>query len=136
MHTLKPRLSEKSFALSQTTNTFAIDVPVGINKYEIAEAVAKQFDVKVTDVRIVNRKGKVKRVINTTGKRSSNRQGTQNSLRKAYITLAEGSHLPFFAAEEKEIADAAKEAEKKSAKKSEKKADKKADKADKAKETK
>lgn len=135
MHVLKPRLSEKSFALSQTRNTYAIDIPVGINKYEVAEAVEKQFEVKVTDVRIVNRKGKVKRVINTSGKRSSNRQGVQADLRKAYVTLADGSHLPFFAAEEKEIADATKEAEKKS-KKADKKADKKAATADKAKETK
>lgn len=116
MHTLKPRLSEKSFALSQSRNTYAIDVPAGINKYEIADAVAKQFDVVVTDVRIVNRKGKTKRVINTTGKRSSNRSGVQSDLRKAYVTLAADSHLPFFAAEEKEIADAAKEAEKKAKK--------------------
>lgn len=116
MHTLKPRLSEKSFALSQSRNTYAIDVPAGINKYEIADAVAKQFDVVVTDVRIVNRKGKTKRVINTTGKRSSNRRGVQSDLRKAYVTLAADSHLPFFAAEEKEIADAAKEAEKKAKK--------------------
>ncbi len=135
MHTLKPRLSEKSFALSQTRNTYAIDIPVGINKYEVAEAVEKQFDVKVSDVRIINRKGKIKRIINTSGKRSSNRQGVQNDLRKAYVTLAEGSHLPFFAAEEKEIADAAKEADKKS-KKSDKKAEKKATKADETKETK
>lgn len=135
MHVLKPRLSEKSFALSQTRNTYAIDIPVSINKYEVAEAVEKQFDVKVSDVRIINRKGKVKRIINTSGKRSSNRQGVQNDLRKAYVTLAEGSHLPFFAAEEKAIADAAEEAEKLS-KKSDKKAEKKATKADKTKETK
>ena len=135
MFTLKPRLSEKSFALSQTRNTYAIDIPQGVNKYEIAAEVAKQFDVTVKDVRIINRKGKAKRVINTSGKRSSNRQGVQNDLRKAYVTLAEGSHLPFFAAEEKEIADAAKEADKK-AKKSDKKAEPKATKADKAKETK
>lgn len=116
MFTLKPRLSEKSFGLSQTSNTYAIDIPQGVNKYEIAEEVAKQFDVTVKDVRIINRKGKTKRIINTSGKRSSNRQGVQNDLRKAYVTLAEGSHLPFFAAEEKEIADAAKEADKKAKK--------------------
>lgn len=125
MHVLKPRMSEKSFMLSQTTNTYAIDVPAGVNKYEIAEAVEKQFEVKVSDVRLVTRKGKVKRVINTTGKRGSNRQGVQSDVRKAYVTLAEGSHLPFFAAEEKEIEDAKKEADK-AAKKADKKEAKKA----------
>ena len=123
MHVLKPRMSEKSFALSQTTNTFAIDVPAGVDSNEVAAAVEKQFDVKVAKVRMVNRKGKVKRVINVTGKRASNRQGTKSDLRKAYVTLKEGSHLPFFAAEEKEIEDARKEAEK--AKKAAKKADSK-----------
>jgi large subunit ribosomal protein L23 len=109
-------MSEKSFALSQATNTFAIDVPAGLDSVEVKQAVEKQFEVKVAKVRMVNRKGKVKRVINVTGKRSSNRTGVKADVRKAYVTLAEGSHLPFFAAEEKEIEDAKKEAEKKAKK--------------------
>lgn len=116
MHVLKPRMSEKSFALSQATNTFAIDVPAGLDSVEVKQAVEKQFEVKVAKVRMVNRKGKVKRVINVTGKRSSNRTGVKADVRKAYVTLAEGSHLPFFAAEEKEIEDAKKEAVKKAKK--------------------
>lgn len=135
MHTLKPRLTEKAFALSQSLNTFAIDVPTNLNKHEVATAVESQFDVKVKAVRIVKRAGKVKRIINITGKRTSNRKGTQSVIRKAYVTLAEGSHLPFFAAEEKEIEDAKKEAAKAKAKKTEskdvkvaKKAPKKSDK--------
>jgi len=114
MHLLKPRLSEKAYATSMATNTFVLDVPVELNKHEVAEAVAKQFEVTVKTVRIVNRKGKQKRVMNTTGKRYTNRQGTQSDIKKAYVTLAQGSHLPFFEAEEAE----AKEAEK-----SDKKAD-------------
>jgi large subunit ribosomal protein L23 len=125
MHVLKPRLSEKAYAASQKTNTFVIDVPGDLNKHEIADAVAKQFEVSIKTVRIVNRKGKTKRVMNTTGKRSSNRAGTQSDLKKAYITLNAGSHLPFFEAEEAEAAEAVK-AEKapktdKKAKKEEKK---------------
>jgi large subunit ribosomal protein L23 len=112
MHTLKPRLSEKAFGLSQTTNTFVIDVPSELNRYEVASAVEKQFDVKVKAVRVVNRKGKVKRVMNLTGKRSSNRKGIQADSKKAYVTLAAGSHLPFFAAAEEEMAKEAKAAEK------------------------
>ena len=124
MHVLKPRMSEKSFALSQTTNTFAIDVPAGLDSVEVKAAVEKQFEVKVAKVRMVNRKGKVKRVLNITGKRSSNRTGVKADIRKAYVTLAEGSHLPFFAAEEKEIEDAKKEADKKAKKADEKPAKK------------
>ncbi len=120
---LKPRLSEKAYATSQATNTFVIDVPKELNKHDVADAVAKQFNVTVTSVRIVNRKGKVKRIMNTTGKRSSNQHGSQAAIKKAYITLAAGSHLPFFEAEEKEAVEAVKAEEK--AKKSDKKADKK-----------
>jgi large subunit ribosomal protein L23 len=129
MHILKPRLSEKAYATSIATNTYVIDVPAELNKHEIAATVEKQFEVKVATVRTVNRKGKAKRVMNTTGKRYSNRSGSQSAIKKAYITLATGSHLPFFEAEEAEAATAAKEAEK--AKNSTKKAEKKAPKEEK-----
>jgi len=126
MHLLKPRLSEKAYGTAQATNTFVIDVPSELNKHEIAATVEKQFEVKVKTVRTVNRKGKAKRVMNTTGRRSSNRLGSQSDIKKAYITLAAGSHLPFFEAEEKEAAEAVKAEEK--AKKSDKKASKKEEK--------
>lgn len=122
MTVLKPRLSEKAFATSQANNTFVIDVPAELNKHEVAAAVEKQFEVKVASVRTVSRKGKTKRTMNTTGKRMSNRSGTQSDIKKAYITLATGHHLPFFEAEEKEVAEAAKAAEKES-KKDDKKAE-------------
>jgi len=112
MHVLKPRLSEKAYSTAQATNTFVIDVPTELNKYEVAAAVEKQFGVSIKSVRMVNRKGKTKRIMNTTGKRSSNRKGTQADLKKAYITLAAGSHLPFFEAEEAEVKEAAKAEEK------------------------
>ncbi len=119
--TLKPRLSEKAYMTSQATSTFVIDVPTELNKHEVAANVEKQFEVKVKSVRTVNRKGKLKRIMNTTGKRSANRQGSQASIKKAYITLMPGSHLPFFEAEEAEAQEAVK-AEEKAAKKSDKKA--------------
>jgi len=129
MHVLKPRLSEKAYGTAQATNTFVIDVPGDLNKHEIAETVEKQFEVSVKSVRTVNRKGKTKRIMNTTGKRASNRKGVQSDIKKAYITLNIGSHLPFFEAEEAEAKEAVKDAEK--AKKAGKKDSKVADKADK-----
>ncbi len=119
MYLLKPRLSEKAYAMAQATNTFVIDVPADLNKHEVAAEVEKQFEVKVAHVRTVSRKGKVKRVMNLTGKRQSNRHGVQSDIKKAYVTLQAGSHLPFFEAEEKEAAEAAKADEK--AKKADKK---------------
>lgn len=120
MSVLKPRMSEKSFGLSQATNTYVIDVPSEMNTSEIASQVARQFDVEVKTVRVVNRKGKQKRVMNTTGKRSANRHGKQADVKKAYVTLKAGSHLPFFAAAEEAIAKeaATKEKEAKKAAKS------------------
>ncbi len=116
MTVLKPRLSEKAFAISQVNNTFVIDVPAELNKHEVAAAVEKQFEVKVKTVRTISRKGKTKRTMNITGKRMSNRRGTQADIKKAYVTLVTGHHLPFFEAEEKEVAEAAKAAEKESKK--------------------
>jgi large subunit ribosomal protein L23 len=124
MHVLKPRLSEKAYSAAQATNTYVIDVPAELNKHEIAATVEKQFEVKVKTVRTVSRKGKAKRVMNTTGKRYSNRHGSQSDIKKAYITLHTGSHLPFFEAEEAEAKQATK-AEEKTAKKDAKAADKK-----------
>lgn len=112
MYLLKPRLSEKAYAMSQATNTFSLDVPAELNKQEIATAIEKQFEVSVKTIRIVNRKGKSKRVMNTTGKRYTNRYGSQSDIKKAYVTLNAGSHLPFFEAEETEAKDAAKADEK------------------------
>jgi large subunit ribosomal protein L23 len=129
MHVLKPRLSEKAYATSQATNTFVIDVPKELNKAEVAASVEKQFEVKVASVRVVNRKGKTKRIMNTTGKRSSNRRGTQADIKKAYVTLTADSHLPFFEAEEKQAAADLKAEQK--AKKSDSKSDKKAETAEK-----
>jgi hypothetical protein len=77
----------------------------------------------VKTVRIVNRKGKSKRVMNTNGKRYTNRQGTQSDIKKAYVTLNAGSHLPFFEAAEAEAKEMVKAAEDK-AKKTDKKAEK------------
>jgi len=131
MHVLKPRLSEKAYATAQATNTFAIDVPTELNKHEIAAAVEKQFEVSVASVRTVSRKGKVKRVMNTTGKRQSNRKGSQADIKKAYVTLKAGSHLPFFEAEEAEVKEAVKagkKADKKEAKAPKKTSDKKEEK--------
>ncbi len=53
------------------------------NKIEIKQAVEQAFKVKVKDVRTMVTAGKTKRVGRTVGKRSA--------VKKAYVTLAEGS---------------------------------------------
>jgi large subunit ribosomal protein L23 len=99
--TLRPRLSEKTYALSEQ-RVYVVDVPVDVNKHTVARAVEAQFEVKVANVNIVNVKGKAKRVISLTGKRMKNAEGKRADIKKAYVTLAEGQSLPFFAAIEEE----------------------------------
>jgi large subunit ribosomal protein L23 len=93
--TLKPKLSEKTYAQS-LNRVYAFEVPRDVNKHTIARAVEAQFDVKVTEVNIANKPGKAKRTISQGGRRVAN--GREAATKKAYVTLAEGNSLPFFAA--------------------------------------
>lgn len=98
---LRPRLSEKTYGLSES-RIYVVDVPKTANKHTVARSVEAQFEVKVSKVNVANIKGKSKRVISASGKRMRNAQGRQDDIKKAYITLAEGHSLPFFAAIEEE----------------------------------
>jgi large subunit ribosomal protein L23 len=97
--TLRPRLSEKTYGLS-AGRVYVVEVPNDANKHTVARAVEAQFEVKVTKVNITNVAGKAKRTISISGKRTINSEGKRNDIKKAYITLAEGHSLPFFAAVE------------------------------------
>jgi large subunit ribosomal protein L23 len=96
---LKPRISEKAFALSELTNTYIFDAPVDANKMDIAAAVASQFSVSVVSVRIAGVPGKTVRSYRQRGRRSIN--ASRSNIRKAYVTLKEGDNLPLFAATDK-----------------------------------
>ncbi len=98
---LRPRLSEKTYELSEH-RVYVVEVPRNINKHGVVRAVEAQFEVKVVKVNLTNIPGKSKRVMSITGKRVNNTEGRRNDVRKAYITLAEGNSLPFFAAVEEE----------------------------------
>ncbi len=111
--TLKPRMSEKTYALSQTQNTFVFDVPMTANKFEIASAVSAQFSVGVEDTRITIIKGKAMRTIRKGGRSAI---GRRIDSKKAYVRLKAGDSIPVFAAIEKAEEDE-KKAEEKAAKK-------------------
>lgn len=100
---LKPRVSEKSYALSQMHNTYVFDVPTDSNRVTIAAAVTAQYDVTVTDVNILNIKGKAMRTVRKGGKAV---QGRRSDVKKAYVTLKAGDSLPIFAAVEEAAAPA------------------------------
>jgi large subunit ribosomal protein L23 len=83
----KPLITEKSNLMKETGNVVAFEVAMNSNKIEIRQAVEQAFKVKVKDVRTVVVAGKVKRFGRTFGKRSN--------VKKAYVTLAEGT-IDFF----------------------------------------
>jgi large subunit ribosomal protein L23 len=86
---IRPVVSEKSYAgLELNTYTFLVDPRA--NKTEIKEAVQKIWNVQVTSVRTLNRKGKVKRRRVTLGKRPDQK--------RAIVTLAEGDKIEIFEA--------------------------------------
>lgn len=122
---LRPRMSEKAYGVSQLRNTYVFDVDGDANKHTVARAVSEQYSVGVTDVRVVNVKGKVKRTIRKGGRPT---MGRQSDTKKAYVTLKSGDTLPIFAAIEEAEAKEAKVTEKieKAAAKVEKKESKKA----------
>jgi large subunit ribosomal protein L23 len=111
--TLKPRMSEKTYALYGAENTFVFVVPSSANKLTVAQAVASQFGVTVEKVRIVIEKGKTKQ---SYQKRNRPVSGKRSDRKKAYVRLKAGDSIPIFAAIEEEEKKA-KKAEEKAAKK-------------------
>lgn len=95
--TLKPRMSEKAYGLSQLNNTYVFEVPKSANKHTVADAVSAQFEVTVTNVRIANKKGKAKR---TPMKRARPVEGREAHSKRAYVTIKQGDVIPVFAAVE------------------------------------
>lgn len=91
---LRPRVSEKAYALSESLNTYVFDVDSRVNKHSIADAVTTQYEVSVTKVRIASIPGKLKR---SYRKRGHNIEAKRSDIRKAYVTLKAGDSLPIFA---------------------------------------
>ncbi|MEP7032895.1 MAG: 50S ribosomal protein L23 [Actinomycetota bacterium] len=86
---IRPVVSEKSYGgLERNTYTFLVDPRS--NKTEIKEAIQKIWNVRVTSVNTLNRKGKVKRRRFTQGKRADQK--------RAIVTLAEGDSIEIFEA--------------------------------------
>jgi large subunit ribosomal protein L23 len=87
---LRPLITEKTTFMQERENTVCFEVDRRANKIEVRRAVEELFDVQVTGVHIVNRKGKpiirYGRVVNH-----------RPAVRKAYVKLAPGSKtLEFF----------------------------------------
>ena len=126
--TLKPRMSEKTYAMSQI-GVYVFDVDTDLNKHEIADTVATTYDVTVESVRTVTVKGKAKRMY----RKRRYENGRRSNVKKAYVTLKEGDQIPIFAAveEQEEKAEKTQEVVTKAAEKKAKKEAKKEKKGDK-----
>ncbi len=85
----RPLITEKSTRLKEATNTVCFEVDRDANKIEIARAVTALFGVKVVEVRVANRQGKLKRMGKFLGRRKA--------WKKAYVRLAAGEKpIEFF----------------------------------------
>lgn len=85
----RPLITEKSTRLKEGSNTICFEVHRSANKIQIRNAVQTLFGVKVADVRVANRQGKLKRMGRFLGRRKD--------WKKAYVRLAPGEKpIEFF----------------------------------------
>jgi len=85
---IKPLVTEKSTHVQQTRNAYAFEVHANANKPEIKKAVEKLYNVKVVDVRTMNRKGKPRR--------SKYKMVTTPTWKRAIVVLDENSRIDLF----------------------------------------
>ena len=126
LHLLDPRATEKTY-LEQTKRTYVFPVDRKATKQAIATLVEKEFNVTVTDVRVLTRKGKQTRF--SKGKHAYPGITFRQDKKFAYVTLKDGDKIKVFdePEEKKEEKKVKKEADAKEATKAVKAA-KKADK--------
>ena len=86
---IKPVVSEKSYALLDN-GVYTFVVAPSANKTEIRQAVEAIFNVRVSNVNTLNRKGKRKR------NRRMHTFGSRPDTKRAIVTLAAGDTIPLF----------------------------------------
>ena len=80
--------TEKSLNLREGMHCYAFEVNADANRLEIGRAIEALFKVKVTNVRTVNVRGKLKRLGRFAGKRAA--------WKKAYVTIGPDGHIDLF----------------------------------------
>ncbi len=86
---IRPVVSEKSYQLIES-NVYTFIVHPDAAKPEIRNAIEEIFDVKVTSVNTLNRKGK------TTRNRRTGKTGSRPDRKRAIVTVAEGDSIDIF----------------------------------------
>ncbi len=85
---IKPLVTEKSTHQQNTRNSYAFQVNPAANKHQIKDAIERQYNVKVVDVRTMNRKGKPRR--------AKFKMTTTSAWKKAIVELDENSRIELF----------------------------------------
>ena len=85
---LRPMITEKATFAAERYNAYTFQVNPLATKSEIKEAVEKLFNVKVSDVRTVNRLGKKRRYKTRIGKTSG--------FKKAIVQLTDDFRIDFY----------------------------------------
>ena len=85
---IKPLVTEKSTHQQTTRNAYAFQVHRDANKPQIKKAVEELYNVKVADVRTMNRKG--------TPRRSKMKMTKTSDWKRAIVVLAEDSRIDLF----------------------------------------
>ena len=86
---VKPLITEKTMSLMQNENKVTVKVLDSANKTEIKLAFERIFQVKVTDVKVLNQRAK-----ETT--RGTRYAGRISGFKKAVVTVAEGEAIDLF----------------------------------------
>jgi large subunit ribosomal protein L23 len=85
---LRPVVTERSSQDAEESGAYTFIVAKDANKIEIRQAVEKLFDVKVSAVRTMNYRGKMRRLGRSIGKRPS--------YKKAIVKLVEGERIDVY----------------------------------------
>jgi len=84
----RPMITEEGAIMREMNNQYIFEVDPASNKHEIRQAVEHFFGVKVTNVRTMNYRGKIKRMGRFSGKRAD--------WKKAVVTLAKDDSIDLF----------------------------------------
>ena len=86
---IRPVVSEKTYGLMDK-GTYVFVVDPSATKIDVRNAVERAFNVKVTNVNTLNRKGK------TTRNRRTGVTGARPSTKRAIVTLRQGDTINLF----------------------------------------
>ena len=119
LNLLEPRATEKTYReIAKRTYVFPVDKSA--SKQQVAKMVEDEFNVTVTDVRVLTRKGKKTKY--SKGEHAYPGITHRQDKKFAYVTLKEGNSIKVFE-EQEDVKTSAKDAK---ASKKDKKADKNA----------